>query len=258
MLNKILETKKEEIQQLVLPEKQDVKRYSLKEALTSNAANIQVIAEVKKASPSKGLIRADFQPESIAKSYQNGGAAALSVLTDQSYFQGKREYLTQVKHNVSIPVMRKEFIIDRLQIEESVRIGADAVLLIAAALEPKQLHELYLEAYEKGLEVLVECHSRQEVEDVLKTFEPAVMGINNRDLRTFHTTLDVTKELGRLIPSDSILVSESGIYTAEDLQLVQQFGAQAVLVGESLMRQPDVEAALRTLKGEYQHDSSLS
>ncbi|MFB4163412.1 indole-3-glycerol phosphate synthase TrpC [Alteribacillus sp. JSM 102045] len=257
MLNKIIETKKEEVQSLQLPQRVDVSRYSLKKALIQNN-NVQVIAEVKKASPSKGLIRSDFHPESIAESYQRGGAAALSVLTDEPYFQGKRAYLTAVKNKVSIPVLRKDFIIDRLQLEESERIGADAVLLIAAALEPQHLHELYLEADEKGLEVLVEFHSKEELESVMKIFKPAIIGVNNRDLKTFNTTLTVTEELSKCIPADSVFVSESGIYTHEDLQFVQNYGADAVLVGESLMRQTNVELALRQLKGEKFHDQSLS
>lgn len=257
MLNKIIDTKKSEIQTLQLPPQAEVSKYSLKNALAEHS-DVQIIAEVKKASPSKGLIRPDFHPEKIAESYQKGGAAALSVLTDEPYFQGKREYLTAVKHMVSIPVLRKDFIIDRLQLEESVRIGADAILLIAAALEPTHLHELYEEAHEKGLEVLVEFHSKEELERVLKIFKPAIIGINNRDLRTFKTTLVMTEELSEFIPSGSVLVSESGIYTNQDILTVQNVGAEAVLVGESLMRQPNVELALRQLKGERFHDSSLS
>ncbi|RSL33457.1 indole-3-glycerol phosphate synthase TrpC [Salibacterium salarium] len=249
MLDKILSTKKQEIQALTLPEQADVPYYSLKNALAAEKEKIQVIAEVKKASPSKGVIRNPFHPVEIAKSYESGGAAALSVLTDVSYFQGNRDYLTAIKKAVGLPVLRKDFIIEDIQIQESKRMGADAILLIAAALEPKKLYELYQSAEEQGLEVLVEFHSKQELENVLHVFEPAIIGINNRDLKTFETSLMVTEQLHDDVPSHSLIVSESGIHTYRDLVYVQDAGAKAVLVGESLMKQDDVEKALRHLKG---------
>ncbi|SFE34053.1 indole-3-glycerol phosphate synthase TrpC [Alteribacillus iranensis] len=255
MLDKILQTKISEINNIKLPEQVSTTTYSLRDALVKEN-EVQVIAEVKKASPSKGLIRSDFDPVTIAKSYERGGAAALSVLTDVEYFQGSKDYLTSVKQEVGLPVLRKDFIIDSVQVEESVRIGADAILLIAAALETNQLHELYEEAYEKGLEVLVEFHSEEELERVLHAFKPDIIGVNNRDLRTFHTTLQTTEQLKKHIPSGSVFVSESGIYSYQDIQYVQKQGANAVLVGESLMRQENVEQAVRLLKGEESHESS--
>ncbi|WP_093335973.1 indole-3-glycerol phosphate synthase TrpC [Salibacterium halotolerans] len=250
MLHQILDTKREELKTLTMPDTAAVTRRSLTEALKSDPETVQVIAEVKKASPSKGLIRSPFDPAGIAGQYENGGAAALSVLTDETYFQGSRDYLTEVKHKTGLPVLRKDFMIEEAQIEESRRMGADAVLLIAAALEPEKLRDLYLSAVDKGMEALVECHSLAELEAVLGLFRPMLIGINNRDLTTFETSLDVTKELSHHIPSETLLVSESGIHTPEDMAFVQQAGAKAVLVGESLMRRDDVESALRTLKGE--------
>ncbi|MDQ0299433.1 indole-3-glycerol phosphate synthase [Salibacterium salarium] len=250
MLDKILATKKQEVEKLILPDQADVTPYSLKKALTAEKEKVQVIAEVKKASPSKGVIRSPFYPVEIARSYKAGGAAALSVLTDVSYFQGHRDYLTAIKREVGLPVLRKDFIIEDVQIQESKRMGADAVLLIAAALDPKKLFELYQSAEEQGMEVLVEFHSKQELENVLRVFEPAIIGINNRDLNTFETSLSVTEHLRNEVPSQSVVVSESGIHTQEDITVVQQSGARAVLVGESLVKQADVEKALRHLKGE--------
>ncbi|MFZ4452284.1 indole-3-glycerol phosphate synthase TrpC [Salibacterium aidingense] len=249
MLNNILSTKKDEISRLTMPETADVPHYSLQHALAEKRGTIQVIAEVKKASPSKGLIRSPFHPVQIAKSYQSGGAAALSVLTDETYFQGSRDYLTDVKKEVGLPVLRKDFIIEEVQIEESSRIGADALLLIAAALEPEKLHYLYQSAVQRGLEVLVEFHSVRELEEVLRLFEPSLIGINNRDLDTFETSLQVTHNLSGHVPPQSLIVSESGIHTPADIDYVQNEGAKAVLVGESLMRQENVEQALKKLKG---------
>ncbi|RKD72848.1 indole-3-glycerol phosphate synthase [Sinobaca qinghaiensis] len=250
MLDKILATKAEEIKDIKLEKQVHVPFYSLKEALEKQQGIIRVIAEVKKASPSKGVIREDFDPVSIAKSYEAGGAAALSVLTDVTYFQGAREYVTAVKQAVNLPVLRKDFIIDEKQIEESRRIGADAILLIAEAMKPSRLHELYKEAKATGLDVLVECHSKDELTALLDEFEPEIIGINNRDLKTFYTSLDTTRDLSALLPEESLLVSESGIATYEDVLEVKKAGARGVLVGESLMRQPDVEQALRKLLGE--------
>lgn len=257
MLEKILETKREEIKRITLPEPVEVQKYSLKEALTANENEVQVIAEVKKASPSKGVIRKTFDPEEIALQYEKGGAAALSVLTDEEYFQGNRTYIPIIKQKVALPVLRKEFIIDSIQLYESVRIGADAVLLIAAALETSKLHELYEEAYELGLEAIVEFHSEEELEEVLAQFKPLILGINNRNLHTFETTLATTKKLSSYVPKESVFVSESGIYTYEDIQYVKEWKAKAVLVGESLMRQDNVEKALRTLRGENVNETTV-
>lgn len=252
MLEQIIVTKRNEVRTLTLPPMCDVPRVSLAKALTNRRRAIGLIAEVKKASPSKGVIRADFQPIAHANAYEQAGADAISVLTDETYFQGHRQYLTEIKQAVGVPVLRKDFIIDRVQIEESVRIGADAILLIGEALSPNALYELYEEAYEKGLECLVEVHRRETLENILALFTPAIIGINNRNLRTFTTSLDTTKEVAPLVPTTSILVSESGIHTYQDMQTVHAYGAQAVLVGESLMRQHDVAQAVRALYGEVE------
>ncbi|MBA2875037.1 indole-3-glycerol phosphate synthase TrpC [Thermaerobacillus caldiproteolyticus] len=248
MLEQILTTKRKEVTTLTLPSTwSEVKRASLSAALRKPKRSIGLIAEVKKASPSKGLIRPDFHPVDIAKAYEQAGADAISVLTDVKYFQGHRQYLTDVKQAVQLPVLRKDFIIDRIQIEESVRIGADAILLIGEALPPKTLYELYKEAYEKGLECLVEVHKRETLENILAIFTPEIIGVNNRDLCTFVTSLETTKEVVPFVPADSIIVSESGIGNASDLTTVQTYGAKAVLVGESLMRKEDVGAAVHEL-----------
>jgi indole-3-glycerol phosphate synthase len=250
MLKQILETKRQEVETLVLPPKSDVKRISLLNALKHSKRKPALIAEVKKASPSKGVIRENFEPVTIAKAYEKAGAAAISVLTDQQYFQGHRDYLTEIKQTVQVPILRKDFIIERKQIEESVRIGADAVLLIGEALEVKKLYELYKEAYEKGLECLVEVHERDTLEQILAVFTPKIIGVNNRNLKTFATSLDTTKEIVSFIPKESLFVSESGISSYKDIQTVKAYGADAVLVGESLMRKENVLLAVRGLFGE--------
>ncbi|MFC5714227.1 indole-3-glycerol phosphate synthase TrpC [Thalassorhabdus alkalitolerans] len=254
MLTKILETKKEEIASLTIPDPYQGERRSLKAYLTRRGSQAHVIAEVKKASPSKGVIREDFNPLEIALSYESGGADAISVLTDVTYFQGNREYLTEIKKHVKIPVLRKDFIVDPLQVEESEALGADAILLIAAALEPEKLKELYDLAYNKGMECLVEVHSSQELEELMNVFTPEIIGVNNRDLSTFVTSLEVTEKTGSLIPAESVFVSESGIHEPKDLERVAKAGANAVLVGESLMRQRDPGEAVKRLKGETLHD----
>jgi indole-3-glycerol phosphate synthase len=248
MLEQIIATKRSEIKTLVLPPiLTERNRVSLSAALRKPKRSIGLIAEVKKASPSKGVIRPHFHPVDIAKSYEQAGADAISVLTDERYFQGHRQYLADVKQAVQLPILRKDFIIDRIQIEESVRIGADAILLIGEALPPQMLYELYEEAYEKGLECLVEVHERQTLENILSLFTPEIIGINNRNLHTFTTSLETTKEVVPFVPKESIIVSESGIANAFDLKTVQTYGAHAVLVGESLMRQDDVGLAVHEL-----------
>lgn len=209
-----------------------------------------MIAEVKKASPSKGLIKEDFVPERIAKDYEAAQADALSVLTDFPFFQGKNSYLSDVKRAVSIPVLRKDFIIDSIQVEESKRIGADAILLIGEVLDPVQLHELYLEAGEKEMDVLVEVHDQTTLEQIVKVFTPDILGINNRNLKTFETSLEQTKQIASLVPKECLLVSESGIGSLEHLTFVKEHGAQAVLIGESLMRQHSQQKAIHALYGE--------
>ncbi|MET3504444.1 indole-3-glycerol phosphate synthase TrpC [Halalkalibacter oceani] len=249
MLEKILQTKQKEVSELVLPPQEDVTHYSLFEALRAPTRQTALIAEVKKASPSKGLIRADFNPVEIAKGYQAGGADAISVLTDRDYFQGDPTYLSAVKRAVQLPVMRKDFIIDEAQVEETLRIGADAMLLIVGAVPIDKLKQLYDLAYAKGLECLVEVHAKEELEELLSAFTPKIIGVNNRNLKTFETSLSQTEEMAVLIPESSLFVSESGIFTKADIDRVQKAGAAGVLVGESLMRADSPEQGISELFG---------
>ncbi|MEC1920379.1 indole-3-glycerol phosphate synthase TrpC [Bacillus subtilis] len=247
MLEKIIKQKKEEVKTLVLPVEQPFEKRSFKEALASPNRFIGLIAEVKKASPSKGLIKEDFVPVQIAKDYEAAKADAISVLTDTPFFQGENSYLSDVKRAVSIPVLRKDFIIDSLQVEESRRIGADAILLIGEVLDPLHLHELYLEAGEKGMAVLVEVHDASTLEQILKVFTPDILGVNNRNLKTFETSVKQTEQIASLVPKESLLVSESGIGSLEHLTFVNEHGARAVLIGESLMRQTSQRKAIHAL-----------
>ena len=211
-------------------------------------AQITLIAEVKKASPSAGVIRPDFDPVAIARTYEAHGAAAISVLTDRDFFQGNLQYLSDVRAAVGLPVLRKDFILDRYQLLEARAAGADAVLLIAECLPGDRLHSLQREATALGLHTLVELHDAEELPRVLDCGAP-VIGINNRDLRTFTTRIEQTLELIPKIPADRTVVSESGIKTHADLVKLGRAGAHAVLVGESLMRADDIGAALDALKG---------
>lgn len=205
-----------------------------------------VIAEVKKASPSKGVIRADFDPAAIARSYEAGGAACLSVLTDVDFFQGADAYLLAARGACALPVLRKDFIVDAWQLYESRVLGADCVLLIAAALDDAQLGEYAFIASELGMDVLVEVHDLDELERALPV--PArLLGINNRNLKTFEVSLQATLELKVAVPADRVLVTESGIVTRADVALMRDAGVQAFLVGEAFMRQPDPGTALREL-----------
>jgi indole-3-glycerol phosphate synthase len=217
-------------------------------AALRDAREIAVIAEVKKASPSAGVIRADFDPVAIAKTYARHGAAAISVLTDVEYFQGNLAYLTAIRAAVACPVLRKDFILDRYQLLEARVAGADAVLLIAECLPGEQLTLLQQQARDLGLHTLIELHDAEQLPRVLDTNAP-VIGINNRDLRTFTTRLEQTLELLTGIPADRVVVSESGITSHADLLRLGQAGAKAVLVGESLMRSADIGAALDRLRG---------
>lgn len=209
---------------------------------------MRIIAEVKKASPSAGVIRADFDPVQIARIYAKHGADCLSILTDRDYFQGDLGYLTVVHDAVTLPCLRKEFILDRYQLLEARAAGADAVLLIAEILPGEKLKELFDQARALGMDVLIELHDAEELSRVVDT-GCTLIGINNRDLRTFQTSLERTLSLIERIPADRIIVSESGIRTHQDLQMLERAGAKAVLVGESLMRSPDIGAALDALKG---------
>jgi len=205
-----------------------------------------VIAEIKKASPSKGVIREDFDPVEIAKSYEAGGASCLSVLTDRDFFQGHEDYLVAAREACGLPVIRKDFIVDNYQVLESRAIGADCVLLIVAALEDAALSELYAAARELGMDVLVEVHDRDELDRALR-LELELVGINNRDLRTFDTSLDTTIGLLDAIPQDCLVVTESGIHTREHVALMREHRVNAFLVGEAFMRQPDPGKELREL-----------
>jgi len=205
-----------------------------------------VIAEVKKASPSKGIIRENFKPADIAPSYQAGGATCLSVLTDIDFFQGADEYLSQARAACDLPVLRKDFTIDPYQVIEARAIGADAILLIVAALEDGQMHELAEVAAEHQLDVLVEVHDRAELERALE-LNTSLVGVNNRDLHTFETRLETTLELLPYMPEDRVVITESGIHTAGDIALMRDNGVHAFLVGEAFMRCPEPGEKLREL-----------
>jgi indole-3-glycerol phosphate synthase len=213
---------------------------------------INVIAEVKKASPSAGVIRADFDPVAIARMYEKAGADAISVLTDEKYFQGRLEYLTQVKEAVSLPVLRKDFIVDMWQVYESRAAGADAILLIAEALTPGNLMDLMIAASELGMTVLMEVHDvdclltvRSMVGFPKKGY--SVLGINNRDLATMQVDIRTTARLSSLLEDDAELVSESGIKTRADVQKLKSIGVRAVLIGQTLCENPDIEKKFREL-----------
>lgn len=207
-----------------------------------------VIAEVKKASPSRGVIRANFDPVEIARAYERGGARAISVLTDAPFFQGSLAYLAEIRRAVSLPLLRKDFILDSYQIHEARAFGADAVLLICGILDDGAMRDLHALATEAELDVLVEVHSRDELERALGC-GARLVGINNRDLRTFVTQLDVAETLAPLVPGDRTVVAESGIKAPADLLRLERAGIHAFLVGESLMAAADLEAALRELIG---------
>ena len=210
------------------------------------AGNAGVITEIKKASPSKGVFRENFNPAEIAKSYEKNGAACLSVLTDKDYFQGSARYLREARQACAIPVLRKDFLVDPYQVYEARAMGADAILLIAAALDDAQMKDFESIAHELNMDVLVEVHDAHELERALKLNTP-LLGINNRNLRTFEVSLDTTLSLLKDIPKEKRVVTESGILTKEDVALMRAAQVHAFLVGEAFMRQPDPGVALAEL-----------
>ena len=212
----------------------------------SRPHHINLIAEIKKASPSKGILRGDFNPVKIAMTYQAHGASAVSVLTDERFFEGKLEHIKMVKESISLPILRKDFIIDEYQIYESVACGADAILLIADLLSDSEMTGFYRTAVSLGLDVLLEVHNEEDMEKAIAAGGD-IIGINNRDLHTFKVDLAVTQKLIRLIPAHKIKVSESGIKSYEDVMFLKSLGINAILIGEAFMESPDIAAKIHEI-----------
>jgi len=217
-------------------------------AALATGTEVRLIAEVKRASPSAGLIREDFDPVAIATAYADAGAACISVLTDEPFFQGSLDYLRAIRSSVAVPLLRKDFIVDSYQLLEARAAGADCVLLIAECLSPDELRRLHDEAQQLGMQTLIELYDVENLAAVLAT-GTRLVGVNNRDLRTFQTDLQHTLRLRQQIPDDRLVVGESGIATADDVRLLGSGGVKAILVGESLMRQRDIRAAVKALIG---------
>ena len=254
-LQQILDIKKTEVAKL-LPRIGHLRAAALQRndfrgftaALNRGSDSLGLIAEVKKASPSVGIIAESFDPILIAKAYESAGAHAVSVLTDETFFKGSLGYLSRIRSEIALPLLRKDFIIHEAQIFEAICAGADAILLIVAALEQKQLAALYKIAIDFQLDVLVEVHTLEEMDRALD-LEVKLIGINNRNLTTFQTDLHTTEELSEQAPEDVLLVSESGIKTAVDTKRILECGCNAILVGETLMRADDIHATVQELIG---------
>ncbi len=270
-LDRIVVTKKQEVEQLsqnlsIAEAERTIATMpatrGFRDALTKRAnRRVGLIAEVKKASPSKGLIRPDFHPVTIAQAYEQAGADCISVLTDVQYFQGNHSFLTDIRAAVNLPLLRKDFIIDEHQIYEARLIGADAILLIAAILTAEQIDRYIKTAVSLGLDILIEVHDRAELETVLAidgSVEHGLIGVNNRDLKTFETSLSTTADLIRLLPAGVPLISESGIMSPDDIRYVSDAGAAGVLVGEYFMRQADIAAAVHTLMAPANREAGAS
>ncbi len=257
MLAKIIEEKKREVdraqKRLSLSSlKKKAESLYIRSAFKKNISrkgHINLIAEIKKSSPSKGVIRADFDPLKIALTYQAAGASALSVLTDERFFDGKLEYLAMVKQRVTIPILRKDFVIDEYQVYESAASGADAILLIAQILTQEELNRYFGIAKDIGMDVLVEVHNEEELGKALAS-PASIIGINNRDLVTFNVDISTTQRLIRLIPENKVIVAESGISSYEQVMFLKSLGVNAVLIGEIFMRTKNIGEKVRQLMRE--------
>lgn len=251
ILDTIISAKKDEVSRL----KKERSRFSGRSSghrpfieAIRKPGKLSVIAEIKKASPSKGVIRPDFDPVSIAQAYSKGGASAMSVLTDEKFFMGSRQYLEDARNAVTLPVLRKDFIIDPIQVSQTAAMNADAVLLIASCLSDSQMQELFCAARENVLDVLLEIHNTKELDMALKLSPlPECIGVNNRDLATFKTDIATTLSIAPHVPRDIVLVSESGIENGEQAKQLYKAGVSAILVGEALMRSDDPGKVIKEL-----------
>lgn len=253
ILDKIIAHKREEVARQKRVKSLDAWRVEAESAppprdfpAALRAPGVSLIAEVKKASPSKGLLCPDFDPVRLARTYAANGTVAISVLTDERFFQGSLDDLRAVREAVDIPVLRKDFIVDAYQVYEARAAGADAVLLIVAALDDATLHDLYTRIRQLGMAALIEVHNAAELERAL-SLRPRLIGVNNRDLRTFHVTLDTTAALRPRIPDEVVLVAESGIHTPEDVARLAAIGVDAMLVGEALVTAGDIGGKVKSL-----------